>query len=163
LKEGMDMLSRILQTRIKLLGDNHIATGEVKYTVGLLLLFLGDKQSANQYVNEASIIYKEKLGDGHPSTIDVVGVAESIENDLMGGGQQDMLPTDMVQGGPPMGIVSGGVEGMEGFDSLINQFPEDMPRATTQSPIPMPPSRQRGVEGDDSMRMTPSGSTGRVN
>ena len=175
LKEGMDMLERIMGTRVKLLGESHIATGEVKYTVGLLLLFLGKRQAANVYVQAAAEIYKEKLGEAHPSTIDVVGVAESITNGgghgggigevgEMGGGSE-LGGSELGGGQGAMGIVSGGVEGMEGYDSLINQFPEDMPRATTQSPIPMPPSRQKsgGAGDEDSMRMTPSESGGRVN
>jgi hypothetical protein len=167
LKEGMDMLDRILSTRVKLLGESHIATGEVKYTVGLLLLFLGKRSQAFEYVRAAQAIYTEKLGEKHPSTADVTDVAESIQREMDGpedafGGGGGEASGGGLGGDVAIGIHSGGVDQMEGFETLINQFPEDMPRATTQSPIPMPPSRQKSAGVDDSMRMTPSGSQGRV-
>jgi len=182
LREGIEMLERIMQTRIKLLGDAHIATGEVKYTVGLLYLFLGEKEKANDYVQTAAAIYKDKLGENHTSTQDVVSIAETVKNEVAGGGggfSRGGARVGSSAGGPassaggnapgsngggvPIGIHSGGVEGMEGFGQLMNQFPEDMPRATTQSPIPLPPNSRQGMDGfDDSMRMTPSESRGRV-
>jgi hypothetical protein len=181
LREGIEMLEKIMQTRVKLLGDAHIATGEVKYTVGLLYLFLGDKDKANEYVQTAAAIYKDKLGENHSSTQDVMSIAETVKNEIATGrsgggfgGSAGMATTGASAGGVtaargsaggtvPIGIHSGGVEGMEGFDQLMNQFPEDMPRAATQSPIPLPPSsRQSGGGFDDSMRMTPSDSRGRV-
>mmetsp|Transcript_20205 Transcript_20205/g.42332 ORF Transcript_20205/g.42332 Transcript_20205/m.42332 type:complete len:456 (+) Transcript_20205:113-1480(+) len=174
LREGIEMLEKIMQTRVKLLGDAHIATGEVKYTVGLLYLFLGDKDKANNYVQTAAAIYKDKLGENHSSTQDVVSIAETVMNEVAGGGRSrggmgTGGTTRSAAGGSagaavgsaggtvPIGIHSGGVEGMEGFDQLMNQFPEDMPRAATQSPIPLPP-HSRGGANDDSMRMTPSDS-----
>ena len=151
------MLEKIMQTRVKLLGDAHIATGEVKYTIGLLYLFLGEKDKANQLVGMASAIYKDKLGESHPSTIDVATVADSIKQEATN------AAATAGTGGVPIGIHSGGVEAMEGFDQLINQFPENMPRAATQSPIPLPPNSRQSTTGfDDSMRMTPSGSRGRL-
>ena len=182
LREGIEILERIMQTRIKLLGDAHIATGEVKYTVGLLYLFLGEKEKANDYVQTAAAIYKDKLGENHTSTQDVVSIAETVKNEVAGGGggfSRGGARVGSSAGGPassaggnapgsngggvPIGIHSGGVEGMEGFGQLMNQFPEDMPRATTKSPIPLPPNSRQGMDGfDDSMRMTPSESRGRV-
>ena len=168
LREGIEMLEKIMQTRVKLLGDAHIATGEVKYTVGLLYLFLGERDKANTFVQAAAAVYKDKLGDKHPSTLDVAGVAEQIQNEVSMTSRGGVSTAGRTAsggltstGGVPIGIQSGGVEGMEGFSELINQFPEDMPRAATQSPIPLPPSSRQSRSGfDDSMRMTPSGSRG---
>ncbi|GMH87027.1 hypothetical protein TrVE_jg13489 [Triparma verrucosa] len=169
LREGIEMLEKIMQTRVKLLGDAHIATGEVKYTVGLLYLFLGERDKANSYVQAAASVYKDKLGEKHPSTLDVASVAEQIQNEsgMMSRGGISTAGRSGAgsAGGVPIGIQSGGVEGMEGFAELSNAFPEDMPRAATQSPIPLPPGSSRGQSRggfDDSMRMTPSGSRGKV-
>ena len=180
LREGVDMLERIMTTRISLLGDQHIATGEVMYTVGLLHLFLGDRERALSLVGTSADIYADKLGGQHPSTMDVRGVADQLRSDVAaaqrnaqsGGGRFDTADGRATSGGGAMleggggvtiGIVSGGVSQMDGFNELINQFPQDMPRAATQSPIPLPPGSRQSYGGvDDSMRMTPSGSRGRV-
>eukprot|EP00752_Nemacystus_decipiens_P003112 g2882.t1 len=74
LSEGMDMLTRVLNTRINLLGDTHIATGEARCTLGLLHLFVADKEAAIQHLTSASEIYTHHLGSDHASTQDVVDV-----------------------------------------------------------------------------------------
>ena len=133
----------------------------MQYTVGLLYLFLGDVRKAEYYIKSAGNIYREKLGESHPSTVDVCAVAGELERDIAFMGQQAGLAesgggdgggapgtSDTNGGGSrggPMGISSGGVDQMEGFADLINQFPEDMPRAATQSPIPLPPGSRQSV------------------
>jgi len=178
LKDGIDMLQKIMSTRTKLLGELHIATGEVKYTCGLLLLFMGERSRAAQLIFDASTIYKEKLGENHPSSVDVSSVAKQIQEQgfdtngpTTGGGgfSRGGVRTGGSTGGmnsaggnhnhSPAGITSGSVEGMQGYSELMSQFPSDMPRAATQSPIPMPPkSRQQSAGVDDSMRMSAGGS-----
>ena len=78
LQEGMDMLNFILQTRMKLLGQGHIATGEAKYTLGLLYLFMGDKKMAHDCISTACEIYTKHLGPEHPSTRDVLEVLKHL-------------------------------------------------------------------------------------
>ena len=46
ISEALDMLTKILKTREKFLGDSHIATGEAHYTLGLLNLFVGESAPA---------------------------------------------------------------------------------------------------------------------
>jgi len=72
--EALEMLKKILETRQQFLGIDHIATGEVKYTLGLLLLVAGktkEEEKAREYVGEALKIYEFHLGSEHPSTKDV--------------------------------------------------------------------------------------------
>ena len=71
LEEAVEMLRRILSTREKFLGDIHIATGEARYTLGLLQLFRGDSALALEFITKAATIYHEHLGPDHPSTRDV--------------------------------------------------------------------------------------------
>ena len=60
--EALDMLRKILSTREKFLGDSHIATGEAKYTLGLLHLFIGETPPALDNISSAAKIYNEHLG-----------------------------------------------------------------------------------------------------
>jgi hypothetical protein len=55
-------------------GDGHIATGEAKYTLGLLKLFAGDEDAAREAVAAACATYVKHLGPDHPSTIDIQNV-----------------------------------------------------------------------------------------
>ena len=61
LQEGMEMLNNILTTRMKLLGTNHIATGEAKYTLGLLHLFMGSKKPAQEAMRSADLRGTKRL------------------------------------------------------------------------------------------------------
>ncbi|CAM9610095.1 unnamed protein product, partial [Ectocarpus sp. 8 AP-2014] len=74
LSEGMDMLTRVLNTRVNLLGDTHIATGEARCTLGLLHLFVADTAAAIDHLTLASEIYTQQLGSDHASTQDVVDI-----------------------------------------------------------------------------------------
>ena len=77
--EAMEMLKEILKTREKFLGDGHIATGEARYTLGLLYLFVGDTAKAIDHISIASSIYETHLGSEHPSTKDVKEVLEQLK------------------------------------------------------------------------------------
>ena len=44
-----------------------------------MLLFVGERDRASQLIFDASTIYKDKLGESHPSTVDVVSVASQIQ------------------------------------------------------------------------------------
>eukprot|EP00968_Pinguiococcus_pyrenoidosus_P026958 scaffold7342_cov269-Pinguiococcus_pyrenoidosus.AAC.12 len=79
INEGLDMLGRILEIRKKLLGEGHIATGEVLYTLGLLLLFAGKHQEATERVAGAHQVYHANLGAEHSSTIDVAEVLRQLQ------------------------------------------------------------------------------------
>ncbi len=78
LAEGQEMLNFILQTRSKLLGQGHIATGEVKYCIGLLHLHMGNASEARQSISFACDVYSKHLGPEHPSTRDAYGTLQSI-------------------------------------------------------------------------------------
>ena len=69
---------KIKSTRTKFLGDNHIATGEACYTLGLLHLFVGNTAAAQEHIGAASAIYNEHLGPDHPSTRDVKEVLKQL-------------------------------------------------------------------------------------
>ena len=77
--EAQEMLRKILSTREKFLGDSHIATGEAKYTLGLLHLFIGETPPAMDNITSAAAIYNEHLGPEHPSTKDVEAVLKQLE------------------------------------------------------------------------------------
>uniref|UniRef100_A0A7S3JYP9 MalT-like TPR region domain-containing protein n=1 Tax=Aureoumbra lagunensis TaxID=44058 RepID=A0A7S3JYP9_9STRA len=82
-----DMLAKVHATRAKLLGNQHIASAEAKYTLGLLFLFQNpqDKstiQIALLHLNEAKDIYFHQLGPNHPSTIDILQCLEQLSKFL---------------------------------------------------------------------------------
>lgn len=78
LQEGVDMIKYIEHTRVKLLGDDHIASAEAKYTLGLLYIFIGDKKSAFDCLTAAEAVYSRHLGPDHPSTRDVIQVLKAF-------------------------------------------------------------------------------------
>jgi hypothetical protein len=121
------LASYVLSTRVKLLGDGHIATGEAKYTLGLLNLFAGKVDPAREHVQAACATYMKHLGPDHPSTKDIQEVLARIMGDDMRPGSPgpdgEFHPDATLQ--PP--------------DDFASHFPSDMQRAATQSPIPMPP------------------------
>lgn len=87
LSEGQEMLSFILQTRHKLLGQGHIATGEAKYTLGLLYLVVGNRGAALECVSFAADVYSKHLGPEHPSTRDVMSVLQQLNREPQTGDQ----------------------------------------------------------------------------
>lgn len=77
--DGHKQLNAILEHRRSLLGSNHIATGEVHYTLGLFeFFFSGDAETAAAHLSGAKNIYSEQLGPGHPSTLHVSDVTEVL-------------------------------------------------------------------------------------
>ncbi|KAG7395601.1 Zinc finger MYND domain-containing protein 12 [Phytophthora boehmeriae] len=79
IQEASVMLQQIITIRQNMLGPKHVATGEVLYTLGLLFLFLGDHGQAKAFVKQALDIYIETLGPEHPSTVDVIGVLQQLD------------------------------------------------------------------------------------
>lgn len=81
LTEAKDMLNFVLQTRGKLLGVQHIATGEVRFTLGLLHLGRGEVEKARDYVSTAAEVYSKHLGPEHASTRDVFGLLHTLNQE----------------------------------------------------------------------------------
>ncbi|KAL7682020.1 putative tetratricopeptide-like helical domain superfamily [Plasmopara halstedii] len=79
LQEANLMLHQIVSMRETLLGAKHITTGQVQYTLGLLLLLLQDKDQAKVFVKQAADIYVTELGSEHPSTVEVIGALRELD------------------------------------------------------------------------------------
>jgi len=74
-----NQLEQIQDHRRRLLGDNHIATGEVLYTLGLFEFFLlGNEQAAEAFILAALRTYEMQLGSNHVSTRHVNAVLAFI-------------------------------------------------------------------------------------
>ena len=72
LADGHRQLEQALETRRRLLGAMHIATGEVQFTLGLFELYLlGNNDAAEAFVAAAQKSYESQLGPDHPSAIHV--------------------------------------------------------------------------------------------
>lgn len=82
LAEALETLKQILQTRVSYLGQNHIASGEAKYTLSLLYIFLHDHKTALNLLQEAYQIYSTQLGKEHPSTKDVEDVLNMVKDSI---------------------------------------------------------------------------------
>ena len=64
LSDGHDQLTRVLNSRVQLLGENHIAVGEAAYTLGLFDYFLlGSSRVAEELVQRALTIYVDQHGE----------------------------------------------------------------------------------------------------
>lgn len=128
LHEATEILDQILKTRVKLLGDSHIASGEAKYTMGLLHLILGREDEARIIISAAFAIYNDHLGPNHSSTIDIKSVLDSI-------------PSRSADRIVAFGDEDGAADTFQdsNFDTIDAHFPVDMPRAAPQSPIPLVP------------------------
>lgn len=152
LSKGMDMLTRILTTRMNVLGESHIATGEAKYTIGLLYLFVGEFSIARENLEGAREIYDSHLGPEHPSTKDVNQVIAQIDSKMTAGDRIEARAADDPAGGETLPLF----ETNNSRESLMSQFPvaENLPMAVSQTPIPFPPESREGYE-DDAMRMSP--------
>ena len=59
--QAVNMLNKILRMRIKFLGHEHIATGEVMFTVGLVHLYLEQHDKAQKNIEGAKNIYSNSL------------------------------------------------------------------------------------------------------
>ena len=65
LQEARGMLQFVADRREKFLGERHIATGEVQYTLALLLIGMNSEHETSlSYVKNALSIYKEQLVSG---------------------------------------------------------------------------------------------------
>eukprot|EP00607_Mallomonas_marina_P008042 CAMPEP_0182418528 /NCGR_PEP_ID=MMETSP1167-20130531/2931_1 /TAXON_ID=2988 /ORGANISM="Mallomonas Sp, Strain CCMP3275" /LENGTH=309 /DNA_ID=CAMNT_0024592775 /DNA_START=470 /DNA_END=1399 /DNA_ORIENTATION=+ len=79
LADGRGQLEQILDNRRRLLGENHIASGEVQYTLGLFEFFLLNHfQEADTFILTAYKTYDQQLGSGHPSTRHVHAVLDFL-------------------------------------------------------------------------------------
>ena len=78
--EGRFHLSQILAVRQASIGETHIATGEVLYTIGLFeFLYQKNTASALSFIASAREVYKSSLGDSHDSTLQVENVIRLIQ------------------------------------------------------------------------------------
>ena len=69
LAEGRNQLEMVFEHRRRLLGNGHIATGEVQYTLGLFEFFLlFNETAAEGFILSALRSYEMQLGPSHPST-----------------------------------------------------------------------------------------------
>lgn len=83
LAEGRNQLEMIFEHRRRLLGNGHIATGEVQYTLGLFEFFL----LFNETVAEGLIVaalrsYEMQLGPAHPSTKHVSSMLALVQQQI---------------------------------------------------------------------------------
>jgi tetratricopeptide (TPR) repeat protein len=83
LAEGRNQLEMIFEHRKRLLGNGHIATGEVQYTLGLFEFFL----LFNETVAEGLIVaalraYEMQLGPAHPSTRHVKSMLQLVQQQI---------------------------------------------------------------------------------
>lgn len=79
LADGHGQLEQVLDTRRRLLGAVHIATGEAQFTLGLFELYLiGNIPAAGSYVSAAQRSYESQLGADHPSAVHVATCLEMI-------------------------------------------------------------------------------------
>lgn len=84
LTDGYEQLSQILENRRRLLGSNHIATGEAEYTMGLFEFFLLKNDiAAEDFVTTAQKTYQAQLGNSHPSTAHVASVLAMIHQSII--------------------------------------------------------------------------------
>jgi tetratricopeptide (TPR) repeat protein len=80
LTDGKNHLLQILEHRKRLLGEQHIATGEVQYSIGLYEFFIvGNEVSAFEFMNMAYNIYEIQLGSAHNSTLHVKAVMNLVQ------------------------------------------------------------------------------------
>jgi tetratricopeptide (TPR) repeat protein len=80
LTDGKNHLLQILEHRKRLLGEQHIATGEVQYSIGLYEFFIvGNEVSAFEFMNLAHNIYEMQLGSAHNSTLHVKAVMNLVQ------------------------------------------------------------------------------------
>jgi len=84
LADGRQQLDQILESRRRLLGDGHIATGEIQYTIGLFEFFLlGNENAADSMILSALRTYEQQLGPAHPSTTHVNAVLTFVREKSM--------------------------------------------------------------------------------
>lgn len=84
ISEATQMLQQIIRTRQQFLGEDHIASGEARFTLGLLHILEGEGklESALSLLENAHDIYLKHLGPGHPSTKNVEEVHSLIQQQV---------------------------------------------------------------------------------
>lgn len=81
LVEGRNHLEAIFEHRKRLLGNGHIATGEIQYTLGLFdFLLLNNEASAEHFIVAALQAYELQLGAAHSSTKHVGNMLEVVQH-----------------------------------------------------------------------------------
>lgn len=79
LADGHGQLEQVLDTRRRLLGIVHIATGEAQFTLGLFELYLmGNISAASAYISSAQRSYSSQLGSDHPSAVHVTSCLDML-------------------------------------------------------------------------------------
>lgn len=83
--DGHGQLEQVLETRRRLLGAVHIATGEVQFTLGLFEMYLiGNLPAADSYIIAAQRSYESQLGANHPSSVHVTSCLELLTSKIRG-------------------------------------------------------------------------------
>ena len=83
LAEGRNQLEMIYEHRKRLLGQGHIATGEVQYTLGLFEFFLLFNETlAEGLIGAAMQTYEMQLGPEHPSSKHVSTMLALVQQQL---------------------------------------------------------------------------------
>jgi hypothetical protein len=83
LSEGRQQLEMIFEHRKRLLGNGHIATGEVQYTLGLFEFFLLFNETAAESLIVAALrSYEMQLGPAHPSTRHVSSMLMLVQQQI---------------------------------------------------------------------------------
>jgi tetratricopeptide (TPR) repeat protein len=79
--DGRSQLAQILDNRRRILGNRHIAIGEVQYTLGLFeYLILNSDNAASTFTLAALEAYESNYGFDHLSTKHVAAVHELINS-----------------------------------------------------------------------------------
>ena len=82
MSEGRGQLQAILEHRKNILGPEHIATGEILFTLGIFDFFLlGNHSTAEDNIQAALLIYGTHLGNEHPSTLHVINVLSQVKHE----------------------------------------------------------------------------------
>jgi len=90
------MLRSILITRKKYLGEQHMASGEVSYALGILQQVLGEDHEAKELYDEALKIYQIQLGDDHESTQAIKSAIEVVTLEEAGVIQVSPIPSQQL-------------------------------------------------------------------
>ncbi len=72
-EDAITLFQKVLETRSRLLGADHLDTLESKYRLGLGFMFAGKPDKALPLLEETLNQLKIKLGDDHPKTISALG------------------------------------------------------------------------------------------
>jgi tetratricopeptide (TPR) repeat protein len=99
ISDGYNQLENILDTRKRLLGPGHIATGECQYTLGMFEFFLlRNDEAAYRLVAKAHAVYVTKLGIDNSSTEDLGSMKLILKNAILSRhGNLDELDKDVSQ------------------------------------------------------------------